>query len=148
MKTAEKIGRGCHFPSAVTSTPEWTWGWLLSLKGTSSSFKHCSALTPDCSLFIECNLMLERELSCWLQQAGSTGGRHFIHQLPLLSFFMPGLVVTSVSIAGGWEFYSVVLIKAHSATCVFSSAFFSLKTLLSFLLFLSVFSPALLHIPS
>lgn len=64
-----RIGRGCHFPSAVTSIPEWMWGWLLSLKWTSSSFKHCpapSTLTPDFSLFTECNFMLEREFSCSL----------------------------------------------------------------------------------
>lgn len=58
-----------HRAPAVTSITGWIWGWLLNLRWTSSSSKHCPArpaLAPDFSLFVERNLMSERELSCWL----------------------------------------------------------------------------------
>lgn len=72
--------------------------------------KHCPsrpALAPDFSLFIECNFMLERELTCWLcsRKAVQWGG-HFTPRLPWLSCVMPAFAVTSVSTAGEQEIHS------------------------------------------
>lgn len=68
------------------------WGWLLSLRWTSLSFRHCpahSALISDFSLFIERKLMSERELSHWLQQDRRRG--HFIHHLPFFNLWCQAL---------------------------------------------------------
>lgn len=111
-----------HRAPALTTITEWIWGWLLNLKWTSSSFKHRPALPPDFSVFMECNLMLERALSCL----------DFIHQLPLLSGVLSGLCrhICEYQKRVGNPLRQLYCCQCILAVVVFWG-FFSLKTFMS-----------------